>query len=139
MNVLALIFALEAGFHSYGELMYTAPDWDGGSLQAGYQIESPYVQLEAAGELFEILRVGGLAQIYFADTSSWMYAPYDARFVFFVQASFCGFTVGWSHLCIHPVQSGERPDVGFLFGGGNRLFLRYEAEIPVARRARSTR
>ncbi len=133
MTWLAFIFALEAGLQSSSELLYTAPGWDGGSLQAGYQIESPYVQLEAAGELFEVLRVGGLAQIYFADTLSWQYAPYDARFVFFVQLSYAGFTLGWQHLCIHPLQSDERPDVGFLFGGGNRLFFRYEAEIPVGR------
>ncbi len=135
MTWLAFIFALEAGFQSSSEFMFTAPGWDGGSLQAGYQIESPYVQLEAAGELFEVLRVGGLAQIYFADTLNWQYAPYDARFIFFFQASAYGFTARWEHLCIHPLQSPSRPDVGFLFGGGDRISLRYEAKIPVRRRA----
>lgn len=134
MTWLVFIFALEAGFQSTSELMFTAPGWDGGSLQAGYQLESPYVQLEAAGELFDFLRVGGSAQVYFADTVSWQYAPYDARFVFFIRASLAGFTIGFSHLCIHPLQADGRPEVGFLLGGGNRIYLRYEAEIAVGRR-----
>ncbi len=132
MTWLAFIFALEAGFQSTSELMLTAPDFEPGSLQAGYQIESPYVQLEAAGELFGFLRIGCSIQIFFADTLGWQYAPYDARLPFFVEAKFYGFTVGWQHLCIHPLQSDERPDVGFLLGGGNRVYLRYEAKIPVA-------
>jgi len=131
---LAFIFALEAGFQSTSELMFTAPGWDGGSLRAGYQIESPYVTLEAAGELFDFLQVGGSAQVFFADTLGWQYAPYDAHFVFFFQASRYGFTVRWHHLCIHPLQSEDRPDVGFLLGGGDTISLRYETKIPVGRR-----
>ncbi len=131
MSWLAFIFALEAGFQAQSELMFTAPGWDGGSIQAGYQIESPYVQVEAAVELFRFLQVGGSARVYFADTAGWEYAPFDARFPFFIKASLYGFTAGWEHLCIHPLQSPGRPDVGFLFGGGDRVYLRYEAKIPV--------
>ena len=138
MSWLAFIFALEVGFHAQSELMFTAPGWDGGSLQAGYQIESPYVTLEAAGEIFDFLQVGGSAQIYFADTLGWQYAPYDARFIFFLQASFYGFTARWQHLCIHPLQTDGRPDVGFLLGGEDRISLRYEAKIR-GRPAKKTR
>jgi hypothetical protein len=136
MTWLAFIFALEAGFQSSSELLFTVPDFDPTSLQAGYQLQSPYVTLEAAGELFDFLRVGGSAQIFFADTIGWQYAPYDARFVFFLQASLYGFTLHYQHLCIHPLQSEGRPDLGFLFGGSDRISLRYEAKIPV-RRTRS--
>jgi len=129
MTWLAFIFALEAGFQSSDILMFTAPGFDAGSLAAGYAIDSPYVQLEAAGELFDFLRVGGSAQIYMSDTDDWTYAPYDARFLFFFRATLAGFTMGFEHLCIHPLDSPGRPDFGWLYGGGNRMYLRYEAKI----------
>lgn len=131
MTWLAFLFALEAGFQSQSVLLYTAPDWDPASLQAGYQIDSPYIQLEASGELFGFLRLGGSSQVYFADTAGWQYAPFDARFRFFFQARFYGFTVGWEHECFHPQESPNRPDVGFLFGGGDRIYVRYEGKIRV--------
>jgi hypothetical protein len=131
VNILAFIFALEAGFQSSNELLYTAPDWNEGSLSAGYEMDSPYIQLEAAGELLDFFRVGGAAQIFMADTDNWQYAPYDARFTFYFQAHLAGFTAGWEHLCIHPIEAYGRPLIGWLYGGGDKLYLRYEAKIGV--------
>lgn len=134
MTWLAFIFALEAGFQSQSEILFTAPEWDAASLSAGYQVDSPYVQLEAAGELFEFFRVGGAAKVFMADQNGWQYAPYDARFTFFFEGGFLGFTAGWEHLCIHPIESQGRPLAGWLYGGGDRIYLRYEGKIPVGRK-----
>ena len=132
MTWLAFIFIFEAGFQSHSELMYTTPDFT--TLQAGYQIESPYVQLGAEGILFDFLAVGGLAQIFMADTEGWQYAPYDSRFTFYFHGDLklswgLLLTIGWEHECFHPTLTDGRPDMGFLYGGGDTIYARVTAKI----------
>ena len=132
MSWLAFLFILEAGFQSQSELLYTTPDFT--TLQAGYQIDSPYVLLGAEGILFDFLAVGGTAQIFMADTNSWQYAPFDTRFVFYLRGDFrlsraLLLTMGWEHACYHPALSEGRPSVGFLYGGGDKVYARVTAKI----------
>jgi hypothetical protein len=130
MTWLTFVFILEAGFQSQSELMYTEPNFD--TLSAGYQIDSPYVLLGIEGIFFDFLALGGSAQIFVADTNSWMYAPYDTRFQFYLRGDFriaprVLLTMGWEHECFHPALSWERPDVGFLYGGGDKIYARITA------------
>lgn len=134
MTWLAFFFALEMGFQSRSELLYNDPDWTSETVAAGYQIDSPYVLLQAEVIFFDFVAFGGWAQIYFADTESWMYAPYDGRFVFYFRGDVklsrgLLLVLGWGHECIHPSLSMNRPDLGFLFGGGNKIYARIEAKV----------
>ena len=116
-----------------GMLRFYEQSQERGAL-AGYQIESPYIQLGAEGILFDFLAMGGAAQIFMADTESWQYAPYDARFTFYFRGDLklsrgLLLTVGWEHECYHPTLTLDRPDVGFLYGGGDTIYARVTAKI----------
>jgi hypothetical protein len=124
MTWLVFIFALEAGFQSQDVLLYERPTFE--ELTAGYAIESPYVALEAGAEFFGFLQIGGKALIYMADTTGWQYAPFDSRYTAWAKIRWRFLEIGAEHECFHPQLSESRPDVGFLYGGGNRFYLRLE-------------
>jgi hypothetical protein len=124
MSWLAFIFVLEAGFQFQDVLLYEQPTFD--ELTASYAIESAYVAPEAGVELFDFLQVGGKTLIYMADTEGWQYAPFDSRYNFWARARWKFLELGREHECYHPILTARRPDLGFLYGGGDRVYLRPE-------------
>lgn len=127
MTWLAFVFALEAGFAQQQLVLFSVPAL--GPLDASYNTSSPYTTLEASVELLGFLDIGGGATIFMANTETYMYAPFDSRFAFHVKARHSFLTLGWEHECFHPILSGRRPAVGYLYGGGNRFFLRLEGKV----------
>lgn len=124
MSWLALIFALEAGFYSENMLLYNEPTLD--VLSASYRISSPYVELETELEFFRLVRLGGSATIYVADVAGWQYSPYDSRFAAWAKLKWEFLEIGFEHVCYHPVLAQDRIDLGFLYGGSDRMFIRFE-------------
>ncbi len=124
MSWLALIFALEAGFWSQNELLYIEPTLD--TLDASYRISSPYVMLETELEFFRLVRFGGNATIYIADVAGWQYSPYDSRYAFWAKLKWNFIELGFEHVCYHPVLARDRIDLGFLYGGSDRMFIRFD-------------
>ncbi len=124
MAWLAFIFALEAGFQQQ-QFEITPP----GELLIAYEISSPYTKLEAGIELFQFLNIGGSTAIHMAGTDNWKLAPFDSRFTFYSRIKWRYLTIGWEHLCIHPILSDDRPQIGFLSGGGDKIYLRLEGKV----------
>lgn len=113
MSWLAFLFAAEIGYASLGNIEYTPG-------------QAVYTELEVGIIVAELLEIGFASQCYMGPVFSLPYAPWHQDYWAWMQAYYRGFTAGWRHVCHHPVLSPARPDVGYMFGGGNVLFVRYE-------------
>lgn len=128
MTWVAFLFAVELGVANLanaklveyvpGQTIYANPKTSLG--------QTVYVELEAGVVLAEILEIGGASQTYMSAVSLTSYAPWHADYWFWAKAHYRGLSVGLRHICQHPGLTPVRPEVGYLFGGGNVMFVRYE-------------
>jgi hypothetical protein len=116
MNWIALVFALELGW------MSQSLHFEG----ASYESASFYSELDGAVRIAGVLDVGGRVDTRFVDAAGYEFAPFDARYSVYTEVRWGGLSAGAEHTCIHPVMSGQRPDVGELYGGSDKIYVRFE-------------
>ena len=132
MDILTIVFLAELAF----------------SPTTANKINDPYMTLWATTpeqvveanlgvgvRIFDLVTVEGRSECFMVppDGSTWMFSPYQADFYFGAYVEFEGFTLGFEHLCRHPIINGT-DNVATYQGGYDRFYLRYVGEIDVWRR-----
>ena len=109
------VFALETGAMRETVVTYDMP-W-------GF-----YTHLEAGFTIAEIIDLGGSVRT-FQDFNGPRFAPYRADYTLFVVARFRNLSIGAEHGCSHSVDSYREKPRSEIFGGYDRLFLRYASHF----------
>ena len=131
MSWIAFLFAVEVGMAAAPAWLVTVPEPE--YLDQVVQLApalTAYTMLEVEAVILDLFRVGGAVATYSIRADGTLnYAPWTADYWVWAGLEHQGMSIGWRHICHHAIVSSARPQVGYLFGGGDVFYMRFEGLI----------